>query len=210
MNGDPSTQEPGKPQQAPAALRGPAAMVLALLAAASLGGGAVYLALRPAATEPPSDEEIAEMLGAAAERAMAAELPLASLGDETWTLETSLGGEALGTWLADALELLGGVSLPSAEPVAAEGAPATPLETPQTSEPRVFLLQAPEEARLRLLLALDGLGELTAPMYEDTVPTLAESSLPGLPPALEPPAPQGAPQLSVELRVTTAKVEPAP
>lgn len=142
---------------------------------------------------PPVDEAAIErMLTEAGERVAERNLAAGGISGETWELETALTPGKLHDWMTRAMSRVNGVAV-NHTPLLEPG--------PETEGQSSYLLQFPEESRLRLCLALDALGLLKAPEYEDSVapdPGLAtgevEADLPpnldGAGPLADPPLPQ--------------------
>jgi hypothetical protein len=154
--------------------------MLLLAAVAGALGSRLIFTRKPAAPPPSAANEqaVIDSLSVSLEKVAERELPASTtaLDEEVWTIETSLQRPKLLFWLDQALPKVGGkIHFP----------PMT-VGDPMPSE---FLLEFPPDARLRLCLALDPWGKLTAKDYEDTTPEAADTGkkLPDLPASLDEP-----------------------
>jgi hypothetical protein len=135
-------------------------VLLMLVGAALLGGLVTHFASRISREQPAaqSQQEIVDALSASLEKVAERELAAGpSLEMESWTLRTATPRAEVVKWLEAALPRVGGNLLP---------------------EDGKFLLEFPADARLRLQMALDPIGKLEAPGFEDST---GDSALPDLP-----------------------------
>lgn len=187
------------PPGARPAWRLPAMLVLAALAGA-VGSKLIFKEKPVPATATASsgghEQEVIDALSVSLEKVAEREMPDAAPlgGEEGWTLETKGRVTKLMFWLDQALPRVGGKFLF-----------APTVEDPV---PTAFSLELPPDSRLRLCLALDAWGKLTAKDYEDTTPVAPLEKQPDLPANLDlagtAPTP-GAPMEKIRLEVKAAE-----